>query len=216
MEVVSGQPFAEFVRTKILRPLEMNDTDFFVPEDKRDRFASCYMHVGLTPSFELTNSGHAVKHENRRLENEAEFFSDPEIASGGGGLVGTLRDYANFCQMMLNKGTFKGRKLLSRKTVEFMGQNHAGGDLYSLGQKVFLNMPTEGLGFGLGFSVVTDPVKLQQLCSEGEMAWGGMASTCFWIDPKEDLFVVMMTQLVPSSTYNFRRQIRTLVYQALE
>ena len=135
--------------------------------------------------------------------------------SGGGGLVGTARDYMRFCQMLLAKGVHGSQRLLGRKTVELMTMNHLDGDLAAMGQPRFAEMNYHGIGFGLGFSVVLDLAKAQIIGSPGELAWGGMASTAFWIDPREDLAVVMMTQLVPSSTYPIRRELRVLTYQAI-
>ena len=133
-------------------------------------------------------------------------------------MVGTAFDYLRFCQMILNKGQWNGVRLLAPKTVELMTRNHLNGgdgDIASMGHTRFLNVNRHGQGFGLGFSVVVDLVKLQTIGSEGELAWGGVASTAFMIDPKEQMALVFMTQLVPSSTYNIRCELRTLLYQAL-
>ena len=135
--------------------------------------------------------------------------------SGGGGLVGTARDYMRFCQMLLGRGASGATRLLGRKTIELMTSNHLDGDMAAMGQPRFAESNYHGIGFGLGFSVMLDPARAQIAGSPGECAWGGMASTAFWIDPREDLAVVMMTQLTPSSTYPLRRELRVLAYQAI-
>ena len=135
--------------------------------------------------------------------------------SGGGGLVSSMNDYIRFIEMVRCLGKLDGVRVLGRKTVEFMMRNHLPGDMASMGQKTFSEMPMTGIGFGLGGAVLLDPVKAQILGSEGEFTWGGVASTAFWIDPVEEISVVFMTQLIPSSTYPIRRELRVLVYQAL-
>ncbi len=203
VEVISGQPFEVFVRERILKPLGMVDTDFHVHEGKADRFAACYVRMPDGTRQLLDDS---VK---------SRFLKPPTAPSGGGGLVSTAADYMRFCQMLLNKGTLGGVRLLGRKTVEYMTSNHLGGDMASLGMPRFAETNYNGVGFGLGFSVVLDPAKAEVLSSPGEYAWGGMASTAFWCDPVEDIAVVMLTQLIPSSAYPIRRELRTLVNQAL-
>jgi CubicO group peptidase (beta-lactamase class C family) len=143
------------------------------------------------------------------------FGQNRQIASGGGGLTSTASDYMRFCQMMLNKGELNGVRLLGRKTVELMMTNHLRGDMAAMGQARFSESSYEGIGFGLGFSVTLDPARAQILGSAGECAWGGAASTAFWIDPAEDMAVIMLTQLMPSSTYPIRRELRVLTYQAV-
>lgn len=119
--------------------------------------------------------------------------------------------------MLLNEGELDGQRLLGRKTVEYMRTNQLpnNADMAAMGQPVWSETSYEGIGFGLGFAVVLDPVKAHIITSVGEHHWGGAASTFFWIDPKEDLFVIFLTQLMPSSTYPIRRELRTRVYQAL-
>ena len=142
----------------------------------------------------------------------------PGFLSGGGGLMSTAEDYLAFCRLILGKGTFNSEQLLSRKTIELMSSNHleGGSRLSDVAYGRWSESTFKGTGFGLGFSVLIDPSLSQIPGSPGELAWGGMASTAFWIDPLEDLAVVFMTQLVPSDTYNIRRELRTLVYSAIE
>jgi CubicO group peptidase (beta-lactamase class C family) len=120
-----------------------------------------------------------------------------------------------FCDFMLNRGELDGVRLLGRKTVELMTRNHLPGDMAEMGQPRFSESPYTGVGFGLGFSVMLDPAKAQILGTPGEYAWGGAASTAFWIDPAEEMAVILLTQLMPSSTYPIRRELRVLTYQAV-
>jgi CubicO group peptidase (beta-lactamase class C family) len=126
-----------------------------------------------------------------------------------------MADYFRFTELLRRKGEVNGVRLLGRKTVEYMTGNHLPGDLAAMGQPTFNETTFEGIGFGLGFSVMLDPAKAQIIGSPGEYAWGGAASTAFWIDPLEDMTVIFMTQLLPSSAYPIRRQLRVLTYQSL-
>jgi CubicO group peptidase (beta-lactamase class C family) len=141
----------------------------------------------------------------------------PKFLSGGGGLVGTAPDYLRFCHMLANGGELDGVRLLSPRTLRYMTRNHLPGGklLNEIGQSTFAEAAMEGTGFGLGFSVIEDAAALQNLASEGEFAWGGAASTAFWVDPVEDICAVFMTQLLPSDTYPIRRQLRAAVLQAV-
>ena len=201
--VIAGQPFDVFLRERILRPLGMADTDFHVPAGKVGRFAASYQ------------KGPDGRPQPIDDPETSRFLTPPAAPSGGGGLVGTARDYMRFCRMLLAGGAHGAERLLGRKTIELMTMNHLDGDMAAMGQPRFAESNYHGIGFGLGFSVVLDPARAQILGSTGECAWGGMASTAFWIDPTEDLAVVMMTQLVPSSTYPIRRELRVLTNQAI-
>jgi CubicO group peptidase (beta-lactamase class C family) len=141
----------------------------------------------------------------------------PTLFSGGGGLVSTLTDYHRFTQFLLREGELHGVRLLGSRTLRYMTRNHlpGGADLETFGRPLFAETPYDGVGFGLGFSVTMDPVATRMLGSAGEFAWGGAASTTFWVDPAEQLTVVFLTQLLPSSTYPIRPQLRQLVYSAL-
>ena len=203
VEVLSGEPLDAFVEAHIFGPLGMTDTGFFVAQAKRDRFAACY-GPSSTTGFRLLDD-----------PTTSPFLKLKAGYSGGGGLCSTLDDYARFCQMMLNKGELEGRRLLGRKTVELMTSNHLGGDMASMGMPRFSESSYYGIGFGLGFSVMLDPARAQIIGTPGEYAWGGLASTAFWIDPAEDMAVTMLTQLIPSSTYPIRRELRALTYAAV-
>ena len=204
VQEISGVPFDQFLRERVIKPLGMVDTDFCVPEDKVARFASNYYRNPADGKLALLDDA-ATSH----------YLKLPKVISGGGGLVGTIGDYMRFCQFMLNEGTLNGTRLLGRKTVELMTSNHLNGDMAAMGMPRFSESSYEGVGFGLGFSVTLDPARAQLLGTPGEYAWGGAASTAFWCDPKEDMAVVMFTQLMPSSTYPIRRELRVLTYGAV-
>lgn len=201
--VVSGLDFAEFMRARILRPLAMHDTDFSVPEDKQPRFAANYI---------FDREGQLRLYDD---STDSKFLRTPPLASGGGGLVSTTDDYLRFCRLILNRGVLDGVRLLGRKTVDLMLMNHLPGDLAAMGQPRFAESSYAGIGFGLGFSVMLDPAAAQIVGTPGEVAWGGVASTSFWIDPAEDMAVVLQAQLVPSSALPLRRELRVLTYAAL-
>ncbi len=145
------------------------------------------------------------------------YLEPPALLSGGGGLVGTAADYMRFANMLMNGGELDGERILAPKTVKLMASNHlpGGQDLTQLSRSLFSESTNAGIGFGLGFAVVFDPAQTLIPCSPGEFYWGGAASTAFWVDPLEKVTAVFMTQLLPSSTYPIRRELRTLVYSAL-
>ena len=151
------------------------------------------------------------------VAGDDEFSKSRNFLSGGGGLCSTISDYANFCQMLLNKGIFNGNRILSPTTVDFMTQNHLPNNntLQDMGDSSFSETRFDGAGFGLGFSVIIDQVRSAMPASVGSFSWGGMASTFFWIDPKEELFSILLTQLIPSGRYPIRPQAQTLVYAAI-
>jgi CubicO group peptidase (beta-lactamase class C family) len=201
--LASAMPFDEFVRRRILVPLGMHDTDFHVPESKVARFAECYVRsaAGTLAPAQLGS-----------------FLAPPRAPSGGGGLVGTGADYLRFCEMLRRGGELGGVRLVGPKTLALMRTNHlpGGKDIAELAPPgMFSEAAYHGLGFGLGFAVVTDPARYGVTASRGEFSWGGMASTAFWVDPLEDVCVVFMTQLMPSSTYPIRRELRTMVNAAI-
>jgi CubicO group peptidase (beta-lactamase class C family) len=202
VEVISGQPFDLFLRERVLAPLGMRDTGFRVTDAMQPRLAALYTR-GADGAPTLMD------------DVPTSIFLQSRLPSGGGGLVSTLDDYLRFCHFMLNKGELYGARLLGRKTVELMTTNHLRGDMAAMGQPRFSEASYEGIGFGLGFSVMLDPARAQILGTPGEYAWGGAASTAFWIDPAEDMAVVLLTQLLPSSSYPIRRELRVLTYQAV-
>ena len=200
---VSGEPFGDFLQRRIIQPLGMIDTAFHVPAEKAGRFAANYARAP---------GGGTLLADDPATSR---YLSRPVICSGGGGLVSTAGDYMRFCQFMLNRGERGGVRLLGRKTVELMTSNHLRGDMAAMGMPRFSESSYEGIGFGLGFSVMLDPARAQIVGTPGEYAWGGAASTAFWVDPAEDLAVVMLTQLMPSSAYPIRRELRVLTYAAI-
>lgn len=206
VEVVSGMRLDEFFRTRIFEPLGMHDTDFHVHEDVADRFATLYVRNPATG--EATPAPGALG----RASNEP-----PRMLGGGGGLVGTAHDYLRFAHLFLNRGELDGVRLLGSRTVDYMTRNHLPGnaDLERYGRPLFAETTFEGVGFGLGFSVVLDAAANKVLRSEGEYSWGGAASTIFWVDPRDEIVVLFLTQLLPSSTYPIRSQLGQLVQQAL-
>ena len=203
VSVISGVPFEDFLKQRVIAPLGMVDTDFHVPHDKLSRFTANYS-PGAAGQLRLIDD-----------PVESRFAAPRRLCSGGGGLVSTAADYMRFCRFMLKRGELDGVRLLGRKTVDSMTANHLAGDMADMGQPRFSESPYNGIGFGLGFSVMLDPAKAQILGTPGEYAWGGAASTSFWIDPQEQMAVILLTQLMPSSTYPIRRQLRVLTYQAL-
>ncbi|MDB5984248.1 MAG: serine hydrolase [Pseudomonas sp.] len=205
VQVVSGMPFETFLRTRIFEPLGMIDTGFSVPESQHHRLTACYM---------LDQRGNVVLQDDPA---SSDFLSEPATHSGGGGLVSTADDYMRFCRMLLNGGELDGARIVSPKTLKLMTLNHlpGGKEIGEMSDSPFSETLIDGLGFGLGFAVTIDQARTMNSGSLGEFFWGGMASTGFWIDPVEDLAVVFMTQLMPSSAYPIRRELRTLVYAAL-
>jgi CubicO group peptidase (beta-lactamase class C family) len=202
---ISGIPFEQFLQERIFSPLGMTDTGFQVRDGQGGRFASCY---NATPKGGLDLQDDATK---------SDYLRPPSLVSGGGGLVSTAADYMKFCQMLLDRGACGEHQLIAPKTLDLMTVNHLpdGKDLTQLSRSLFSEATNAGVGFGLGFAVVQDAPRTLVPCSDGEFYWGGAASTAFWVDPAEDLSVVFMTQVLPSSAYPIRRELRTLVYSAL-
>jgi CubicO group peptidase (beta-lactamase class C family) len=206
VEIISGQRFDDYLREVLFEPLGMHDTAFLVPDDKVDRFAACYRR-NAAKRLVLT--------DDPRLSG---YRQEPSFLSGGGGLVSTTPDYLRFCQMMLNGGELDGARVLGRKTIELMTSNHLpdDSDLRSVALPGgYGEVGFAGMGFGLTVAVAKAPPVTQVIGSAGEYMWGGAASTIFWVDPAEDLIVVFMTQMLPSGTFNFRGQLKALVYPAL-
>ena len=214
VEVVSGLSLGEFLKTHIFEPLEMTETSFIVRPDQVDRFASLYTPLSGSPiALNEKKSGG----DTLRLADEAgsSAFEKPACESGGGGLVGTIDDYMKFVEMLRRGGTAGDTRLIGPKTLAFMMRNHLPGDIASMGPKSFAEQPMEGMGFGLGGSVVLDPGRVRVPGSVGDFSWGGMASTMFWLDRELDMSVVFFTQLSPSSSYPCRAELKALVHQAL-
>lgn len=205
VERISGQPFQDFLAQRIFAPLGMTETGFSVRADQAGRFSACY---APTPEGGLTLQDDPVT---------SAYHQTPRFHSGGGGLVSTADDYMKFCRMLVNRGELGGERLIAPATLRLMASNHlpGGQDLTMLSRSLFSEATNAGVGFGLGFAVTFDPVRAMLTSSPGEYYWGGAASTAFWIDPVKDIAVVFLTQLMGSSTYPIRRELRTLVYAAL-
>jgi CubicO group peptidase (beta-lactamase class C family) len=203
VEVVSGQPFEDFLRSRLFEPLGMQDTYFLVPSAKRDRLARVYRRDD-SGSLEPIPGGRI---EAGNLEYSVDFpvREELEYRSGGGGLVSTAGDYARFLRMLANGGELDGRRILGPKTIELMFSDQAG----RYGQQSFA-----GRGFGLGFAIGGGPGTSGQPGAPGIVSWSGLFNTFFWIDPAENLFAILMTQQQP---YDMRLEplFRALVYQAL-
>lgn len=205
IEVITGQPLDAALRALVLEPLGMGDTGFWCPPEQAHRLAVLYgAHPRTRSATRLDAAGAAA-------------LSPPAAFLGGGGLVSTMGDYLRFTEMLRRRGELDGVRVLGPRTVDLMCANHlpGGADLTQIGRPLFAETAFDGVGFGLLGSVTLDPAATKTGGSVGDVAWGGAASTTFWVDRSEDLCVVFMTQLLPSSTHPLRSQLRQLVYQAL-
>ncbi len=207
-EVIGGLPFDRFLQERIFGPLGMRDTGFHVPADQLHRFAANYQRGGEgEASYVLIDR-----------PDESSLYGRPRTYfSGSGGLVSTAADYLRFCRMLLGGGELDGARILGPRTLAFMTMNHlpGGRDLAAMGQPRFSETTMEGIGFGLGFAVLLDPAAAGIVGTPGEYYWGGAASTAFFVSPRDELLMIFMTQLMPSSSYPFRRQLRAAIYSAL-
>ena len=214
--VISGMPFEQFLQERIFDPLGMKDTGFFVPSDKAHRLAACY---SASPQGAMTF--HATDRKGGlTLQDDpatSSFLSPPSFISGGGGLCSTTADYLTFCRALLNGGELDGVRLIGPKTLALMTSNPlpGGRTLPELSRSLFSEATYHGIGFGLGVSVTLDPAQTLIPGSRGEYAWGGAATTSFWIDPAEELIAIFMTQVLPSTATPIRRELRTMIYSAI-
>ena len=206
VEHFSGMKLDKYFQKHIFDPLGMGDTGFSCAKDKVERLASLYEHHPKKGPVLVDPGGSKTARVKTR-----------RMLSGGGGLLSTMADYYRFCSMLLNQGELDGNRIIGRKTLAMMASNHLpdGKDLTEMSQSAFSETTYQGVGFGLGFSVILDPVKTQSLTDVGEYGWGGAASTVFWVNPKEEMVVIFLTQLLPSSTYQVRRELRSLIYSSL-
>jgi CubicO group peptidase (beta-lactamase class C family) len=204
VEVASGLSLDEFFAERVLGPLGMNETSFYVEGEAAEKLAVLYMpDLFSRRATRATRAGQAA-------------LSRSSVPLGGSGLVSTAADYHRFTQMLLRRGELDGVRILGARTVAYMTRNHLPGGVDIAGfTKAKGGEQEPGIGFGLGFSVVTDPVATRVTGSVGEYAWGGAASTEFWVDPAEQLTVLFFTQLLPSGTYPIRRDLKQLVYSAI-
>lgn len=197
VEKLSNMKLGEYVKQEILTPLNMQDTGFYVPAEKAQRFSKVYNN---------NKEGKTVVMENEPL---GDFLSDPEVHNGGGGMVSTIDDFLIFARMLLNNGEGNGVRILGRKTVEYMRSNHLPANLLPF------TSWAAGEGFGLAMSVTTNTGDLKFLGSEGNYGWSGAASTYFRIDPVENLIIIGMAQFIPVGTHRYADDLRNLSYQAL-
>jgi len=204
VEAISGKRFDRYLQEEIFDPLKMKDTSFVVSPDKLDRFAANYQRRA-DKTLKLVDD-----------PATSTYLKEPSFFSGGGGLTGTTADYMRFCEMLRRGGELDGERVLGPRTIEMMHKNHlAGGkDLTQMAIGGFSETANKGVGFGLGFASTMDQVTAGVL-GEGDYYWGGAASTIFWVDPKEDLCVVFMTQLMPSGAFNFRGQLKSIIYSSI-
>ena len=205
VQTISGRPYDEFLRERIFEPLGMIDTGFTVRAGENERLAACYARTPRKRTILQDDPERSV------------YQGGVTFLSGGGGLVSTAHDYLRFCQMLIGGGELDGHRILGPRTIDYMTRNHlpGGTDLAGMSTGMFSETTYEGTGFGLGFSVVLDPVAARVISTGGEYAWGGAASTAFFIDPREELVVIFLTQLMPSHIFNFRGQIKQIVYASL-
>jgi CubicO group peptidase (beta-lactamase class C family) len=203
IEIWTGESLDEAFASRVLGPLGMTDTTFYADDTRVDRLAALYVRNPET--------GQALRQDwgppgPQKL---------PAVLSGGGGLMSTTSDYVRFTRMLAASGELDGVRILAPRTLALMTSNHLDGDLGTLSTGGFAETTFDGVGFGLGFATVLDPIRIRNSSSPGEYYWGGAFSTAFWVDPVEDLTCVFMTQLMPSSTYPIRAELRQLVYSAL-
>jgi len=204
VEAISGKPFDQYLQETIFGPLGMVDTAFSVAPEKAHRLAANYQREP-DKTLKLIDDPAA-----------SAYLKQPAFLSGGGGLTSTTADYFRFCEMLRQGGELDGTRILGPLTIDLMTRNHlAGGDdLAQLAIGAFSETAYEGVGFGLGFAMTLDEVAAGAI-GEGDYYWGGAASTIFWVDPVEDLVVIFMTQLMPSATFNFRGQLKNIIYSAI-
>ncbi len=202
VEVISGQRYGDFLQERILEPLKMVDSAFYVPADKADRFAANYAPA---------NGGMTLLDDPKT----SNFLKRPSLDSGGGGMVGTASDYLRFAQMLLNGGELDGVRILSEAAVTEMTTDHLGPEFGNAPLGTLGAFPFDGIGFGYTGAVVKKGVKQTIFGGEGEYSWGGYASTDFWIDKKEKIVGIVLTQLIPTGTYPTRIVMHNGAYAAI-
>jgi CubicO group peptidase (beta-lactamase class C family) len=206
VERISGLSLPEYFQTHVFTPLGMTDSFFQVPADKAARIPEGFAFDPETKMKLIDKAG-----------ADSMWAQGWSFNSGGGGLASSVADYYRFCRMLLNGGALDGAQILSPKTIELMTANHipGGQDLTQMSKSLFSEAEMAGIGFGLGFATTIDSAATLTPCSTGDFYWGGMYSTAFFVDPVEDIIMIFMTQLLPSTTYPVRREIKTMIYSAL-
>jgi CubicO group peptidase (beta-lactamase class C family) len=203
IEVLSGQRLDAFLQERVLSPLDMADTGFEVPEGQWDRLAACYEY-DVQGKLSLQDAP-ATSHYRR----------PHDFLSGTGGMVSTMHDYARFAHMLANGGELEGASIIGPRTLQYMASNHlaGGNDMATMSLGGYSEISRWGQGFGLGFSVLMDPVAAGTIGTAGEFGWSGAAGTTFFISPGEDMFVVFMTQLMRAQP--LRRELHATVYGSI-
>jgi CubicO group peptidase (beta-lactamase class C family) len=197
VEKASGKSLDEFITTRILTPLGMKDTHFYLPPNKTNRLTTVYSAHANKPLERAPEPGGMV--------GQGAYVNGPRKSfSGGAGLLSTASDYAKFLQMLLNKGTLNGARILAPSTVDLMTVSHTGSIEFRPGQ-----------GFGLGFYVVNNVGDRGIPGSLGEFGWGGAYGSTYWVDPNENLVVVYFKQLIPGNNLDDHNKLRALIYQAI-
>jgi CubicO group peptidase (beta-lactamase class C family) len=204
VEAISGRPFDQYLQETIFNPLGMVDTAFMVCPEKAHRLAANYVRQP-DKTMQLFDAPASNT-----------YLREPTFISGGGGLTSTTADYLRFAEMLRRGGELEGARIIGSRTLHLMTRNHLpdGANLSSMAIGLFSETKYEGIGFGLGFAMTIDQVAAGLPC-EGEFFWGGAASTYFWVDPREDLVAIFMAQLMPSTTFDFRGQLKDIVYSAI-
>ena len=217
IERASGQTFDTFLKERIFDPLGMTDSFFEVPEDKADRFTNLYASpMGVRRlSPELSESLSKEKKLMALVDpmKNSPYLGKATLFDGGSGLVSSTRDYLTFSQMLVNGGSLGKVRILSRKSVELMSSNHLSPSVINASD--MSRYISGGTGFGITVGVTTDPGLAGEFGSKGKFYWGGAAATIFWIDPKEQLVAVAMTQLL-GSPWPLRTDFEALVYAAID
>jgi CubicO group peptidase (beta-lactamase class C family) len=202
IEKLSGKKLPEFFRERILDPLGMKDTDYYVPESKMSRLAIMYRMApdgaALTP-----------------VPHDANVARMPPFTGGGGGLYSTAHDYLRFAQMLANEGELDGVRYLAPPTLELMRGNHLAPHLMTGGFGIGSQQMRPGLGFGYNVAVFEDPVKAGAPIGKGSYLWDGAGGNFFWVDPTHDIVFIGMIQRLNSGVLNLQEHARALTYQAL-
>ena len=205
IEIISGEPLDVYLRRNLLDPLDMKDTEFFLPKTKVDRFTDCFFYNEMQENFlPLVKQYENFYYHKDQVTN----------FSGGSGLLSTGRDYLKFASLLLNGGKYKNMRIFEDEVIRSIKVNALDRDIASIGVETFAQMPTTGMGHSLAGSVITNPHP-DFPSSLGDFGWGGMASNYFWIDFKKRYTAVFMTQLLPSASYPNRKELKKLVNQYL-
>jgi CubicO group peptidase (beta-lactamase class C family) len=213
IEVLAGQPLQDFLQARLFGPLGMTDTGFFVPVEKRARLSAMYGHPDIaTHSFsDFIAAWQQGRNERREVDATYPVDNTHSFARGGHGLYSTMSDYLRFAQMLLGRGEFEGVRILSPRITDYMHVNHVPVSLLPL---VIGPAPMNGYGFGLGSRVLLNPVEAALPVTAGEFGWAGAAKTFYWVDPKEELIGILMSQYMMCFELP-DRAFQVLAYQAL-